>query len=131
LRAQAGLRGWWTADATADEKAGGKAEFGFDKRQTVFAYRFVIQRTSGVVMEIEQTLFFRKTVERLGLAPLTSMYWYSETVKPTAVDWRPEVHDSDGLAIWTDPASIFGVPLSPRPILRYRAFLTNIRAGSA
>jgi uncharacterized protein YndB with AHSA1/START domain len=36
LATQAGLRGWWTLDATADEKAGGNAEFGFDKRQTVF-----------------------------------------------------------------------------------------------
>jgi uncharacterized protein YndB with AHSA1/START domain len=31
-----GLRGWWTADTKADEKAGGKAEFGFDKRGMVF-----------------------------------------------------------------------------------------------
>jgi len=36
IATQAGLRGWWTADSTADEKAGGKAEFGFGKRATVF-----------------------------------------------------------------------------------------------
>ena len=36
LSTQAGLRGWWTLDATADEKVGGKAEFGFDNRQTIF-----------------------------------------------------------------------------------------------
>jgi uncharacterized protein YndB with AHSA1/START domain len=36
LATQAGLGGWWTADTTADEKAGGKAEFGFDKRGMVF-----------------------------------------------------------------------------------------------
>jgi uncharacterized protein YndB with AHSA1/START domain len=36
LATQAGLRGWWTADTTADEKVGGKADFGFDKRATVF-----------------------------------------------------------------------------------------------
>jgi glucans biosynthesis protein len=29
----------------------------------------------------------------LGLAPLTSMYWFSETKRPTALDWRPNVHD--------------------------------------
>jgi uncharacterized protein YndB with AHSA1/START domain len=33
---QAGLRGWWTADTVADEQAGGKAQFGFDKRGMVF-----------------------------------------------------------------------------------------------
>ena len=42
LATQAGLRGWWTADSKADEKAGGKAEFGFDKQQMVF--RMKIER---------------------------------------------------------------------------------------
>jgi len=36
LATQAGLRSWWTADTKADEKVGGKAEFGFDKRAIVF-----------------------------------------------------------------------------------------------
>ena len=36
LATQAGLRSWWTADTKADEKVGGKAEFGFDKRGIVF-----------------------------------------------------------------------------------------------
>ena len=44
-------------------------------------------------MDIDAALFLRKPVERLGVAPLTSMYWFSETVKPTAADWRPEIHD--------------------------------------
>ncbi|HEX4595308.1 MAG TPA: SRPBCC domain-containing protein [Bryobacteraceae bacterium] len=36
LATQAGLRSWWTADTRADETAGGKAEFGFDKGGMVF-----------------------------------------------------------------------------------------------
>lgn len=36
LATQAGLRAWWTADSSAEEKIGGKAEFGFDKRGMVF-----------------------------------------------------------------------------------------------
>lgn len=39
---QAGRRGWWTADSTADEEALGKAEFGFDRRSMVF--RMKIER---------------------------------------------------------------------------------------
>jgi glucans biosynthesis protein len=76
------------------------------------AYRFLMQRTKGVVMEIENTLFLRQPVDRLGLAPLTTMYWYSETVKPAAVDWRPEVHDSDGLAMWTGAGERIWRPLN-------------------
>jgi uncharacterized protein YndB with AHSA1/START domain len=33
---QKGMQGWWTADTKMDEKAGGKVEFGFDKRGMVF-----------------------------------------------------------------------------------------------
>lgn len=65
------------------------------------AFRFRMHRGKGVIMEIETALFLRNDVARLGIVPLTSMYWYSETAKKTAIDWRPEVHDSDGLAIWT------------------------------
>jgi hypothetical protein len=36
LAAQSGLRSWWTADNNAEERAGGKAEFGFDRRSMVF-----------------------------------------------------------------------------------------------
>lgn len=63
------------------------------------AYRFTMQRGRAVVMDVDCRLFLRRDVARLGIAPLTSMYWYSETI-PTAADWRPEVHDSDGLALW-------------------------------
>ena len=68
-------------------------------------------------MEVEARLFLRRDVARLGIAPLTSMYWFSETVKPTAIDWRPEVHDSDGLALWTGGGEHIWRPLNdPRQI---------------
>jgi uncharacterized protein YndB with AHSA1/START domain len=35
----AGNRGWWTADSTVEEKVGGRAEFGFEKRAVVFQMR--------------------------------------------------------------------------------------------
>jgi glucans biosynthesis protein len=65
------------------------------------AYRFQMQREKAVLMQIEARVFLRHDIGRFGIAPLTSMYWFSETAKPTAIDWRPEVHDSDGLAMWT------------------------------
>jgi glucans biosynthesis protein len=65
------------------------------------AFRFRMRRTRSVVMEVSASLNLRRDVARLGIAPLTSMYWFSETAKPLAADWRPEVHDSDGLSLWT------------------------------
>jgi len=79
------------------------------------ACRFAMTRGKGVTMDIDQLLVLRRPVTRLGLAPLTSMYWFSETSKPTAIDWRPEVHDSDGLAMWTGWGEHLWRPLNNPP----------------
>jgi glucans biosynthesis protein len=86
------------------------------------ACRFRMTRGAGVMMDVDQTLFLRRPVARLGLAPLTSMYWFSETVKPAAIDWRPEVHDSDGLAMWTGAGERIWRPLNNPPRLIVSAF---------
>ena len=54
-------------------------------------------------------------IARLGIAPLTSMYWYSETSEAPAIDWRPEVHDSDGLAMWNGAGERIWRPLNNPP----------------
>jgi glucans biosynthesis protein len=89
------------------------------------AYRFVITRKDAVIMDIETALFLRKDVDRFGIAPATSMYWFSETVKESAVDWRPEVHDSDGLAIWTGTGEHIWRPLNNPPRTTASAFVDN------
>ena len=52
---------------------------------------------------------------RLGVAPLTSMFWYSEHNRTVARDWRPEIHDTDGLAIWTGAGERIWRPLNNPP----------------
>ena len=79
------------------------------------AYRFTMHRTDRIVTDVEAEVFIRRDIARLGIAPATSMYWYSETAKGTAVDWRPEVHDSDGLAIWTGAGEHIWRPLNNPP----------------
>ena len=93
------------------------------------AYRFRLRREHAVHMEVEAALFLRKDVERLGLAPLTSMYWYSETTKPEAIDWRPEVHDSDGLAQWNGRGERIWRPLINPPHTTASAFLDTDPKG--
>jgi periplasmic glucans biosynthesis protein len=76
------------------------------------AYRFVMQREKSVIMEVEARMFLRRDIERLGIAPASSMFWFSETLKPGGIDWRPEVHDSDGLALWTGGGEHLWRPLN-------------------
>ncbi len=65
------------------------------------AYRFVSRHPGAVVQDVSSVLFLRRPVARLGIAPATSMFWYDDRGHATAKDWRPEIHDSDGLAIWS------------------------------
>jgi glucans biosynthesis protein len=90
--------------------------------KVVGAYKFIMTRSKGVVMDIEVSLHLRGDIVRLGLAPLTSMYWFSETAKPTEIDWRPEVHDSDGLALWTGWGARIWRPLNNPPRIMASAF---------
>ncbi len=93
------------------------------------AYRFQMQRGKGVIMDIETTLFTRAAISRFGIAPLTSMYWFSETKKDTAADWRPEVHDSDGLSMWTGSGERLWRPLNNPPHIIVSAFSDNNPRG--
>ncbi|MBJ3775697.1 glucan biosynthesis protein [Acuticoccus mangrovi] len=70
-----------------------------DSPSVTGAYRMVAANDDGQILDITASLHFRKPVERVGIAPLTSMFWYSEANRINGRDWRPEVHDSDGLAI--------------------------------
>ena len=86
------------------------------------AYRFAMQRGRAVLMDIESQLFLRRDVGRLGLVPLTSMFWYGEVLKPLGIDWRPEVHDSDGLAMWSGSGERIWRPLNNPSGTRASAF---------
>lgn len=63
------------------------------------AYRFEIWPGKKVTTRVRATLFMRTKVERLGLAPFSSMFWYGENSTARPADFRPEVHDSDGLIV--------------------------------
>jgi glucans biosynthesis protein len=86
------------------------------------AYRILHRRRpAGLVQEIEASLTFRAGVQRLGLAPLTSMYWYGTGDR--ARDWRPQIHDSDGLSLWTGKGERLWRPLANPPRVTTHAFV--------
>ena len=66
------------------------------------AYRFVISPGPETAMREKFQVFFRNGVEKPGVAPLTSMYFYGAPENGRSGDYRPEVHDSDGLLIHRD-----------------------------
>lgn len=97
------------------------------------AYKFVMQRNpggkAGVITDVECALFLRRDIGRLGIAPATSMMWFSEAVKGTGADWRPEVHDSDGLAIWNGIGERIWRPLNNPARITASAFADHHPRG--
>jgi glucans biosynthesis protein len=93
-----------------------------DGPSAVGGYRFTMTRDQKVTIDVDSLLILRRDVSRLGIAPLTSMFWYSETAKPSLVDWRPEIHDSDGLAMWTGGGERIWRPLNNPPRTSVSAF---------
>jgi glucans biosynthesis protein len=87
------------------------------------AYRFDITPAAMLVMDVEAALYPRQTIERLGVAPLTSMFQYGENDRRMANDWRPEIHDSDGLAMWTGSGEWLWRPLVNPTQVRFNAYL--------
>ncbi|MEO0915360.1 MAG: glucan biosynthesis protein, partial [Pseudomonadota bacterium] len=79
------------------------------------AYRFTITPGADTTVEVEATLFFRESVEQLGLAPLTSMFYFAEHSERRFNDYRPQVHDSDALKIIRRDGDILFRPLGNPP----------------
>jgi glucans biosynthesis protein len=65
------------------------------------AFRFVITPGADTVFDTAVTLFPRVDIDQAGIAPLTSMFLFDGNDRRRVDDWRPAVHDSDGLLMLT------------------------------
>ena len=93
-----------------------------DSASTTGAYRFVVTPDETTSVAVEMVLFPRVDMDNVGLAPLSSMYFYGGPDSRPANDFRPQVHDSDGLQIATGPGSWLWAPLNKKPRIAVRTF---------
>ena len=76
------------------------------------AYRFVLRPGRDTEIEVTARLFFRTEVEEIGVAPLTSMFLFSEKNRSAFDDYRPNVHDSEALMITRQDGDVIWRPLN-------------------
>ena len=93
------------------------------------AYAFDITPGTETTVQVRAALFPRAEVEKLGLAPLTSMYLFGERTTRRFDDYRPAVHDSDGLLIHTGVGEWIWRPLDNPAQLQVTAFLDENPRG--
>ena len=90
------------------------------------AYRFVLEPGTDTVIEVKARVFLREHIAKLGLAPITTMFMSGENQRSPVEDYRPEVHDSDGLSIQAGTGEWLWRPLvNPKRLLVTSFALSN------
>jgi glucans biosynthesis protein len=83
------------------------------------AYRFEItpgnDKVQETVMDVTARLYFRADIRELGVAPLTSMFLYADNNRSSFDDFRPQVHDSNGLLVENEAGEVMWRPLNNTP----------------
>lgn len=76
-----------------------------DSPSVAGAYRFDllpgVRGEHGTAVDVSARLVFREDVRKVGVAPLTGMYLHGPMIPGRHDDFRPRVHDSEGLSMLT------------------------------
>jgi periplasmic glucans biosynthesis protein len=94
-----------------------------DSRSVAGAYQFEIRPGDITQVEVHCELFARRAIAKLGVAPLTSMFLTSIDGGRRFDDYRPQVHDSDGLMAETGHGQWLWRPLGNPRELRVNRFV--------
>ena len=105
-----------------------------DSVSCVGAYKFLIIPGETTVVDVEAVLYVRQPdkihavntnraeIKTFGLAPLTSMFWFGKASERKFDDFRPEVHDTDGLLMQMDNGETLWRPLNNPAQMRHQKF---------
>ena len=95
-----------------------------ESKSATGAFRFTVQPGVETAMDVDATLFPRVELKVVGIAPLTSMFLFDETNRGRLDDYRPEVHDSDGLQVNSRSGEQIWRPLANPAKLQISTFTT-------
>lgn len=93
-----------------------------DSPSVAGAYRYVVKPGRETHVDVTATIIPRKSIARLGIASLTSMFQAGEGDLALRTDFRPEIHDSDGLMLHTGSGEWIWRPIKNPKALRVSSF---------
>jgi periplasmic glucans biosynthesis protein len=100
-----------------------------DSQSAAAAFRFVITPGMETVFDTAVALFPRADIDQAGFAPLTSMFLFDGNDRNRVDDWRPAVHDSDGLLMLTGHGETLWRQLSNPSRLQVSSFTDHSPKG--
>jgi glucans biosynthesis protein len=93
-------------------------------------YHFTVDPYGDSVdVDVRCTLWPRNELANVGIAPLTSMFYFDATMRDRVNDFRPAVHDSDGLTILNGNGEMLWRPLSNPRRLQVSSFVDSNPQG--
>jgi glucans biosynthesis protein len=93
-----------------------------DSESAAAAYRFTIRPGDTTVFDVEMAIYPRVNLDHAGLAPITSMFFFGPNDRKDVDDFRPSVHDSDGLAVFNGQGEELWRPLHNPTDLQISSF---------
>ncbi|TXB71357.1 glucan biosynthesis protein G [Paracoccus aurantiacus] len=96
-----------------------------DSKSVSGGYEFVIAPGAETLLTTRVALFARRELTNFGVAPLTSMFWFGPADAAGQDDYRPAVHDSDGLQMETGAGQWLWRVLSNPAKLQISAFVDD------
>jgi len=94
-----------------------------DSKSVAGAYRFGIYPGAPTRVDVNVVLFPRYDVQHVGLAPLTSMFMHGGIDRSDTADYRPAVHDSEGLLMENGNGEKIWRPLNNPRKLQVSSFM--------
>ncbi len=93
-----------------------------DSPSATAAFRFTLRPGDDTIMDTEMALYPRVDIDKSGLAPLTSMFFFDANDRVGVDDYREAVHDSNGLQLRTGRDEWIWRPLTNPHELQISAF---------
>lgn len=93
-----------------------------DSPSVAGAYRFTITPGEETLFDVSARLFPRVDLDQAGIAPLTSMFQFDSNDRVGIDDYRPAVHDSDGLGLVNGRGEQIFRPLQNPSVVQESAF---------
>ena len=93
-----------------------------DSPSVVGGFEFLIDPGATAITRVQAFFQPRQKIDEPGIAPLTSMFLHDDNGRELNQDFRPEVHDSDGLLLHTGKGRWIWRPLEKGRMLRVNAY---------
>lgn len=103
-----------------------------DGPSTTGAYTFRIRHGAigePTLVDVDGTLYPRVDLLHVGIGTLTSMFFFDETNRTRFDDFRPAVHDSEGLMVWNGNGEKLWRPLANPTSVQISSFVDENPRG--